>query len=362
MLKLDKVSAKAGSFRLEPLDLEITPGECHALLGPSGAGKSTVLELIVGFRELQSGSIILNGRNLEHVPVEQRNIGYLPQNLALFPHLTVRENILYGIRSRRKPDKHDVERIDSITKAMGVKQLENRKTIHLSGGERQRVALARALAPAPELLILDEPFSALNEALRRELSILLKELQQTYNLTTIIVTHDLEEAFYFGEKIHILINGRLHQSGPRRQVFDQPATLDVARFLDIKNIFTTKVVHADSFITTLECEKLGIRFTVEKSSHNGLRLNNGDMISIGIRPEFLSVNHNSSANSEDNVFLKGAVVDKIETIGGLMLSIRPKDCDGLIKVAIGFRAAPCINLDDEVVVQMPYKHIFYINS
>ena len=237
MLKCEKITTKAGSFRLEPLDLEITQGECHTLLGPSGAGKSTALELIVGFRELQSGRIILNGRNLENVPVEQRNIGYLPQNMALFPHLTVKENILYGIRSRRKPDKHDIESIDSLTEAMGVKKLENRKPLHLSGGERQRVALARALAPAPELLILDEPFSALNESLRSELSILLKELQQTYNLTTIIVTHDLEEAFFFSEKIHILINGRLHQSGPKNEIFNRPITASVARFLNYRNIF-----------------------------------------------------------------------------------------------------------------------------
>jgi ABC-type Fe3+/spermidine/putrescine transport system ATPase subunit len=163
MLKLEKVTAKAGTFTLKPLDLEIPPGECHALLGPSGAGKSTVLELIVGFRKLQSGNIFLNGRNQANIPVERSNIGYLPQRLALFPHLTVRDNILYGIRCRRTPASPDLKMVASLIKAMGLTQFENRKPTHLSGGERQRVALARALAPAPDLLILDEPFSSLNE-------------------------------------------------------------------------------------------------------------------------------------------------------------------------------------------------------
>lgn len=361
MLKLEKLEASAGTFKLSPLDLEIDQGQSHALLGPSGAGKSTILELIVGFREQQAGRIFLNNRSLEHVPAEQRNIGYLPQNLALFPHLTVRENILYGIRCRRKPDKSDLARIDSLTEAMGVKQLNNRKTTYLSGGERQRVALARALAPSPDLLILDEPFSSLNEALRRELWGLLKEMQEAYNVTTLMVTHDLEEAFYFGETVHILIDGCLHQSGPRRHVFDHPATLAAARFLDIKNILSAQVIKKNNETTTLDCADAGIQFTIRNDSHEALNFGVEESLIIGIRPEFMSLNNAFPVKPGESLRLTGNIIEKTETIRGFMLQIRPAGKEGVLKVAVGYHEARSIRLHDEVEVDLPVKHLFFIN-
>jgi ABC-type Fe3+/spermidine/putrescine transport system ATPase subunit len=360
MLKLDQISVQAGAFTLEPMDMEIASGECHALLGPSGAGKSTVLELIVGFRELKSGEIHLNGKNLAQTPVERRNIGYLPQHLALFPHLTVKENILYGIRCRRKPDKGDLARIASLTEAMGLTELENRKPTHLSGGERQRVALARALAPAPEMLILDEPFSALNEALRRELWILVKELQNGYGVDTLMVTHDLEEAFFFGEKVHILIDGCLQQSASRRRVFDQPATLEVARFLGIQNLFPAQVTHKNDEIAMLDCTSLGIQITIRNGAHKGLNLKSGDALTAGIRPEYLTIKHSSVTNFGESSRLTGRVVEITETMQGFLISIQPLGREGLLKMAIGFQEATPINSNDEIEVYLPMKHLFFI--
>lgn len=360
MLKLEKVTAQAGSFRLESMDLEVTSGECHALLGPSGAGKSTVLELIVGFRELKSGKVSLNGKNLAYVPVERRNIGYLPQQLALFPHLTVKENILYGIYCLRKPDQNDLARVASLVEAMALTQLKNRKPTHLSGGERQRVALARALAPAPELLILDEPFSALHEALRRDLWVLLRELQRTYSVTTLMVTHDLEEAYFLGEKVHILIGGCLHQSASRRRVFDHPATLEVARFLGIQNLFPAQVIHKSDEIAMLDCTSLGIQLAVPNGAHKDLNLNIRDALIVGIRPELLAMNHDSVTTSGESSRLIGRVVEITETMRTFLISIQPLGQKGVVKVNIGSQEAMSIKRNDEIEVFLPLKHLFFI--
>ena len=241
MLLLDQVAARSGAFLLGPLSLEMGAGECHALLGPSGAGKSTLLELLVGFRHPEAGRMLMNGRVLDQLPVERRGIGYLPQRLALFPHLTVHENILYGIRCRRRPDPADLSRVQSLVAALGLTQLSERRPEALSGGERQRVALARALAPAPELLILDEPFSALNETLRQQLWELLQSLQGEYRVATLMVTHDLEEAYFLGKQLHILIDGGLHQSGDQSGVFHRPATLAAAHLLGHRNVFAARI-------------------------------------------------------------------------------------------------------------------------
>lgn len=358
MLRLEKVSAQTGSFKLGPIDLDIATGECHALLGPSGAGKSTLLELIVGFRQLQSGQIILDDQNLAHVPVERRNIGYLPQHLALFPHLTVKENIMYGIRCRRKPNQGDYSRVASLTNAMGLSKLENRKPSLLSGGERQRAALARALAPAPQLLILDEPFSALNEALRRELWSLLKELQRAYEVSTLMVTHDLEEAFSLGDNIHILIDGSIHQSGPRRFVFEQPATLAVANFLDIENLFPAQVVHNNGLMAVLDCGSLGVQFTVQSDACAGFNILEGDALIAGIKPEFVTINPEPMAGPVDGCRIRVKVMEVAETMRGFMLSAKPIGREELIRIAIGYQEAALENLDDEVELFLPSKHLF----
>lgn len=359
MLKLEKITAQAGSFTLKPLDLEIGAGECHALLGPSGTGKSTVLELIVGFRKLQSGRIFMNGKNLAHVPVERRNIGYLPQQLALFPHLSVKENILYGIRCRRNPSPADLAMVSSLTDAMGLAQFKERKPTHLSGGERQRVALARALAPAPELLILDEPFSALNEALRRELWLLLKDLQQEYGVAMLMVTHDLEEAYYFGEQVHILIDGRLHQSGPRRIVFDRPASLEVARFLDIQNLFPAKVIRKDNLVTVVGLNSLGLELNIRNGTPKSLNLNSGDHVVVGIRPEFVALHGNGLIDSLDDLRLKGRVVEISDTIHGAIISFRPEGKDALVKAAVRAHEAATLG-PAEIEISMPSQHLFCI--
>lgn len=359
MLELERVAVQAGAFALKPLSLEIPSGECHALLGPSGAGKSTVLELVVGFRPLCSGAIFLNGRDLARIPVERRRIGYLPQRLALFPHLTVRENILYGIRCRRRPGPADVQGVEALMESLGLSPLAHRKPTLLSGGERQRVALARALAPGPELLILDEPFSSLNASLRHELWRLLHHLQRRSAVTTLMVTHDLEEAFFLGDHVHVLIDGRLHQSGPRRSVFDRPATLDVARFLGIPNLFPAQVVRRDKRVAVLNLTTLGVELSLpEASLPEGYAARNGRLV-VGIRPEWVAVAGGEGRTSTECLRLRGRVVEISERLNGTVIAFRPHGSAALVTAVVESQAAAALDRAD-LEVSLPVPHLFVL--
>ena len=359
MLRLESIGVRTGTFTLEPLSLAMASRETHVLLGPSGSGTSTLLELIVGFRTPLSGRILMNGRDLAHVPVERRGVGYLPQQLALFPHLTVKENILYGIRCRRKPTATDLALMDALTRELGIDQLKRRLPTNLSGGERQRVALARALAPAPALLILDEPFAALNETLRKELRGLLKGLLREYRLAALMVTHDLDEAFFLGEYISILIDGRLHQSGAKKDVFRRPATVEAAHFLGIRNLFPAEVIGKESGFTLLDCQSLRTRLIVENSSADFSETKVGDAVTVGIRPELVALRRYDHKELPGEVRLEGEVVDLTETGRGVTLSFRPRASDVLLEVTAGLLEAAALDLA-EIQIGLLAPHLFCI--
>lgn len=242
MLDLRSISAHAGGFRLHRISLTIPEGECHTILGPSGAGKSTLLHAILGILQPTEGAILLGGNEITPLPVEERNIGYVPQKLALFPHLTVRENITYGLRVRKIPESRVSPLLERLLEITRITPLLDRRPDTLSGGERQRVALVRALVGTPRLLLLDEPFTALNETLRRELWWLLKSLQKEQRLTILLVSHDLTEAHFLSEWLSVMTDGRIEQSGERSQVYRRPATRSVARILGMNNLFPARVV------------------------------------------------------------------------------------------------------------------------
>lgn len=237
MLELQNIITQAGAFRLEPVSLNVEEQSCHVILGPTGSGKTVLLETILGLRKVGSGHISLAGEDITAVPVEKRSIGYVPQDLALFPHLDVLENIRYGNRVRRDVNHVHDGLIDELTSAVQIENLLHRLPENLSGGERQRVALVRAIASGCKVLLLDEPFSSVNESLRKDLWLMMKQLQARFGLTLLMITHDLEEAFFLGDRLSVLINGRMHQSSNKRSVYHQPASLEVAQFFGIKNLF-----------------------------------------------------------------------------------------------------------------------------
>ncbi|MFN3884982.1 MAG: ABC transporter ATP-binding protein [Rhodocyclaceae bacterium] len=279
MLEIQQLCAQAGNFRLEGISLSIDAGECHAVLGPSGSGKSTLLNAVLGTLPLQSGCIRLAGADISRLSTERRELGYVPQQLGLFPHLPVEDNLLYGVRARRVPEADYRPLLGRLVEFTGIGHLLSRRIATLSGGERQRVALVRALVANPRLVLLDEPFTALNESLRRELWWLVKDLQRERGLTVMIVTHDLAEAHFLADRITVLIDGRQELSGAKATVYRRPATEAVARFLGLKNLFAARRIDAAS----IDCPALGGRLPVSGTEPAGSE------ILVAIRPEHVAL-------------------------------------------------------------------------
>ncbi len=247
MLQVNGLVAHYGQFSLQRLSLTVRRGECFVLLGPSGAGKTLFLETVLGVKPPDAGQILLDGLDIGRMRPEERGFSYLPQDLALFPHLSVRENIAFGLLIRHTSRAIVEERVGSIARLLGIERLLDRRDVRsLSGGEKQRVALARALVVEPRVLFLDEPFSALDPATRRELQREFREVWRRLGLTVVLVTHDQEEAVALADCLAILMAGRLTQCGSPSEVFQHPVDLATARFLLVENIFPGCLVSASS--------------------------------------------------------------------------------------------------------------------
>ncbi|MGH7933016.1 MAG: ABC transporter ATP-binding protein [Candidatus Binataceae bacterium] len=228
-LELHQVEVRAGSFRLGPLTLAVQTGEYLIVLGPTGAGKTVTLEAAAGLRHVSAGRILMDAREVTHAPPESRRIGFLYQDSLLFPHLTVRANLAYG--AHRSPRAERAAAVERLARLLQVEPLLARMPRGLSGGERQRVALGRALASNPVLLLLDEPMAALDPNTRHALRQTLLELHRELGTTTIHVTHNFSEALALGDRVAILIGGKLLQAGPPQDVFSRPDSTLVAHFL-----------------------------------------------------------------------------------------------------------------------------------
>jgi molybdenum ABC transporter ATP-binding protein len=251
MLEIESLTVAAGAFRLCEVNLAVAQGECHAVLGPSGSGKSTLLNAILGVLPPQSGRIRLDGADLTGLPIERRGLGYVPQQLGLFPHLTVRDNLAYSARARGVAPAQFQPLVDKLVAATGIGALLDRRPATLSGGERQRVGLVRALASQPRLVLLDEPFTALNESLRRELWWLMRELQREWRLTVLLITHDLSEAYFLADRVTVLLDGRVVQQGEKAEVYGRPAAPEVARFLGVETLQPGRVENVADGLATV---------------------------------------------------------------------------------------------------------------
>jgi sulfate transport system ATP-binding protein len=223
------------------VSLEVQEGELMALLGPSGGGKTTVLRIIAGLETPDSGEVFIHGQRMNDVPVQRRNIGFVFQNYALFKGMNVADNIAFGLKVKRmaRPDRE--QRVGELLELFGLQGLQRRYPHQLSGGQRQRVAIARALASRPGVLLLDEPFGAVDAKIRQELREWLVHLHEELNVTTIFVTHDQEEAMEVSRRIAIFSRGNLEQVGTPREVYEQPANEFVARFVGVMNVLEAEV-------------------------------------------------------------------------------------------------------------------------
>jgi sulfate transport system ATP-binding protein len=232
MITASSVSKQYGDFQaLDDVTVEVESGSLTALLGPSGSGKSTLLRVIAGLEVPDAGTVVLDGQDVTHVPPQRRGVGFVFQHYAAFKHMTVRDNVAFGLRIRKRPKAEVAAKVDELLEVVGLAGFRGRYPSQLSGGQRQRMALARALAIEPRVLLLDEPFGALDANVRAELRAWLRRLHDEVHVTTVLVTHDQEEAMELADRIVLLNDGRVEQTGPPRELYDHPASDFVMGFL-----------------------------------------------------------------------------------------------------------------------------------
>ena len=236
-VRLEGINLSFGKTHvLKGVDLEIEPGEFFAFLGPSGCGKTTLLRLIAGFESAQEGRVIIGDQEVSHLPPWRRNLGMVFQSYALWPHMTVRKNVAFGLEERHVPRNEIKERVDLALELVGLLDLARRRPSQLSGGQQQRVALARTIVIEPQVLLLDEPLSNLDAKLRVQMRRELRQLQRKLSVTTIFVTHDQEEANTTADRIAVINDGIVQQIGTPMELYDRPANLFVANFLGVANV------------------------------------------------------------------------------------------------------------------------------
>jgi len=241
-IEVKNLSKHYNGFKaVQEVSAKLETGSLTALLGPSGSGKSTLLRMIAGLEVPDSGEIHLTGREATYASAKERNVGFVFQHYALFKHMTVFENIAFGLRVRKQKEKDIEERVYDLLSLIQLKGYEKRYPSQLSGGQRQRVAVARALAPRPEVLLLDEPFGALDAKVREELREWILKLHEETNVTTLFVTHDQQEAMEVASRILIMNHGKIEQDGTPIEIFDKPATHFIAQFVGETNFIDTEI-------------------------------------------------------------------------------------------------------------------------
>jgi len=291
-LVLEQIVHRFGDMvALKNIDLTIKPGEFVSLLGPSGCGKTTLLRIISGFLKPSSGKILLDGRSVENLSASQRGVGIVFQNYALFPHMTVWDNIAYGLRAKRLPSTRVNTKVSEMLELVQLGHLAKRYPSELSGGQQQRVAIARALAVEPKLMLLDEPFSALDKNLRLDMQIEIRRLLSEQGVTAILVTHDQEEAMSMSDRIAVMQQGEIHQFDAPSQIYDQPATLFVSTFVGTCNLLPAKLMGRESSSYVVQVPGGG-RLRVD--SQTPVQVDN-DML-LAVRPENLRIQTQPSAH------------------------------------------------------------------
>jgi thiamine transport system ATP-binding protein len=295
---------------LREVSLSVEEGEFFTLVGPSGCGKTTTLRAVAGFESPDSGTVRIGGRDVTGVPPEERDIGIVFQSYALFPHMTVRENVGYGLRFRDPPgggSKRD--RVDELLDLVDMAGMGDRDPTELSGGQQQRVSLARALAPGPEVLLLDEPLSALDARLRERLRVTVRGIQRELGITTVYVTHDQAEALAVSDRVAVMNDGRIEQVGSPETVYREPASRFVASFVGDNNLLDGDVVGVDPPRATVQGVEVGL-----PPGASG-RVTVGERVTLSIRPEALDVVPDARTAGGGRQTTLEATVESVEFLG-----------------------------------------------
>jgi putative spermidine/putrescine transport system ATP-binding protein len=339
-LQLSGLTKTYGDFRaVAGVDLDISQGELVVLLGPSGCGKTTTLRMIAGFIAPTAGEIRLGGKDITRQPPWKRNTGLVFQSYALFPHLTVADNVAFGLRMRKLPPSQIAAKLEEALRLVRLEGLADRLPRELSGGQQQRVALARALVIEPDILLLDEPLSNLDAKLRHEVRVEIRELQKELGLTTVMVTHDQEEALTMADRLVVMSHGQVQQVGSQRDLYENPANTFVAGFVGRTNFLHGRVEQPGVFRSesglTIRCD--------ERAADHGRTL--------ALRPERLSLAPAPVAGA-DNCF--PATVEFASYLGGIMeYYVRLTPSDRMMVQAANKFADPSYAAGDRVHLHWP---------
>ena len=326
-IKLDRISksfehqVKGQVYAAKNVSLDVEPGEFVTLLGPSGCGKTTTLRMIAGFGIPDSGRILIGGDDVTHTAVNARNIGFVFQNYALFPHLSIFENVAYGLRVRGQSEDTIRHAVDEVLQMVGLGGYEQQFSSQLSGGEQQRVALARAIVIRPRVLLFDEPLSNLDARLRVQMRDEIRALQKRLSITTVYVTHDQEEAMAVSDRIAVMSQGSIVQVGSAEDLYYRPASEFVARFVGKVNLVPGRI---DTDDRGMHVVALGSRMRVR---HAPVGVRNGDDVQVVLRPEAIAIASSvASVASVDNAIVRSRTFlgEKLELLvecGGELLQI-----------------------------------------
>jgi spermidine/putrescine ABC transporter ATP-binding subunit len=315
-VQFDGVSKRFGAVAaLEDVTLAVRRGEFMTLLGPSGCGKTTLLNLVAGFFAPDAGQILIDGERVNDVPTYRREIGMMFQNYALFPHMTVGANVAYGLRMRSLAKDEIARRVDGVLALVKLTGLEDRKPRQLSGGQQQRVALARALVINPKVLLLDEPFSALDRNLRASMQVELRDIQRRLGVTTIFVTHDQGEALSLSDRIAVILDGRIRQTGTPEEIYARPSERFVASFVGDANVLRghLRTISGDDAVVAWGA------LTVKVPALPLAGLAPSDPVDLFIRPEQLQIADGIGAAT-------GMVAARVYQGGHLDLHCESEDC------------------------------------
>lgn len=322
----DAVVRFGGVLAVDHLSLTVEPGEILALLGPSGCGKTTTLRVMAGLQALESGALRFDSRVMNDVAPHRRNVGMVFQNYALFPHMTIRQNVLFGLQMHGSPRGERATRVKQILELLHIGNLADFYPDQLSGGQQQRAALARTLVVEPSVLLLDEPLSALDRQLRETMRADLRNLLKTVNITAVIVTHDQDEALTVADRVAVMRNGRIEQIGSPRAIYEKPETRFVASFIGQTNYLPGKVEKTDSGLALIRlCPEVAVR-----AVHGG-GLAVGAVVDVAVRPESIVIMKRSArapigwnsavAAMERCAFLGGLTISYLRLQNGQVISV-----------------------------------------
>ena len=340
-----------GFTAIEHLDLHIPAGSFFALLGPSGCGKTTTLRLVAGLEDPSAGKILIGGKDVTQFKAHTRPVNTVFQSYALFPHMTILENVAFGLKQRKISD--PLGKAKAGLQLVELDQVADRKPAQLSGGQQQRVALARAVVNRPELLLLDEPLGALDLKLRRQMQHELKAIQQEVGLTFLHVTHDQEEAMTMADTVAVMNKGRIEQMGAPETLYEQPETVFVANFLGQSNLFTATVTGENADVLHLELGTEKVSVLKSRSQRTS------GSVTIGVRPEKLRLHADRPAPEAGvNVIGPGRITD-VSFIGVSTQYTVETDVYGALQVfAQNVEAGPAAAVDQEVYLSWLAEHTF----